>query len=101
MTKRFVVGVDGLSAEEEGALRAFFASEGNWWHWINNFWLFIAPDEMMAATIRDAVAEIKSSARVLVLRVDDTTAWAGRGPTKPGGKAMFDWIRNNWMEDAD
>jgi hypothetical protein len=38
----------------------------NWWHWIENIWLLIDPDERFdAARIRDKLRAMKSSKRCI------------------------------------
>ena len=40
MKRRFIIGIEGLSREQEDKFRDYLEERGSWWHWIGNLWLF-------------------------------------------------------------
>ena len=100
MKKRFIIGVDPTSKEQEKQFIEYLRGRGcGRWHWINNFWLVTDPSgKVTAKELRDELMRIAPEARILVLPVTPTRGWSGKGPRGPE-KNMFDWLRNNWEED--
>lgn len=97
MTKRFAIGVSDLTSEEQQALRTYLGQKGTWWHWIPNFWLFVADDDAMTAgEIRDHIGIINQHAKCIVINADGGGGWAGKGKPNSSGKPMFQWVRNMW-----
>jgi len=98
MTKRFVIAVDPLTATEEKSLKS--ALEGAaWWHWLPNFWLVVDDgDQFTTESIRNAIGKIKSSARCIVLEVDEK-GWSGRMRPDAQKRDMGRWIRETWSPE--
>ena len=97
MTRRFVIGVSELTRAEGQALRAYLSENGTWWHWIPNFWLFVANDDSMTPDqIRDYIRDTNPRAKCVVVNADGGGGWAGRGSPNASGKPMFQWVRNFW-----
>lgn len=100
MTRRFVVGVDGLSEAQEASLRNYFLGIGSWWHWIPNFWMVVVRDDAIdPAAIRNRLTQLTSATRnnLIVIEVSGPHTWAGFGPnTKPSD--MFEWINGTWTK---
>ena len=94
--KLYIVAVSGLTDIEEREFIEFARANGmNWWHWIENIWLLIDPDERFdAARIRDKLRAMKSSKRCIVIEKNpDYETWAEFGPQE---KDLFNWVKKNW-----
>src|SRR5580704_1675321 len=98
MRKRFIVGVDPSTAEQNQAFKDYLkASPLAWWHWIPGLWLAVDSDgEMTASALRDQVNEVFPGIDNVVLefRDDGTDTWAGNRPVS--GEKMFSWFRSTW-----
>lgn len=101
MTRRFIVGVDGMTPEQNKALADRLASLGcGWWHWIGNFWLVSdSSGKLTNSVLRDVVLEIAPGGTNLVLEVVGSTNWSGFGPNSQGNEKhnMFRWLQDNWI----
>jgi hypothetical protein len=63
MNRRFVIGVEGLTKDQERELRDYLASLGAWWHWIENLWFLSSKKEDEAISteaIRDRITDINA-----------------------------------------
>ncbi len=99
MTRRFVIGIEGLAREEERQFRDYLRDQGSWWHWIDNLWLFVTEDETInVRSIRDQAKEINNDIRCLVLEIPGDIDWAGSGKKNAKGKSMYDWLKTTWAE---
>jgi hypothetical protein len=99
MTRRFVIGVEGLDESENDRLRGHLESRGRWWHWITNFWLFVTDDPALTAgQLRDYIKNLNNSARSIVLEFEDDITWAGKGPHWED-KDMFSWLHRIWSQE--
>jgi hypothetical protein len=96
MTRRFVIGVEGLGDAENARLKGYLDSWGSWWHWIPNFWLLVTDDPGVSAeALRDYITSLNKEVRSIVFEFEEDITWAGKGPTAEG-KNMFNWLRRNW-----
>ena len=101
MTKRFVIGVDNTTADEDKKFCDFLdENQCSWWHWVDNLWLVIdTSDELKADEIRDALGLAARGKSCLVTEVEGPTDWAGFGPSGKGAKKnMFDWLDEKWKD---
>ena len=97
MTKYFCVSTDLMSSEQTKALKEAIGKAG-WWHWLPNFWLVKDTSGTLSVTsIRDAIYEISSKTRCVVLEVNPET-WAALTKPDEQGRDMADWIRKNWIK---
>ena len=98
MRKRFVIGIQTTTAEQDKAFISFIESNGiTWWHWIGGFWLLVDPQGAMTEMVlRDKLRETHPEARSLVICVPESTVgWAGFGPNT-AEHDMSSWIRETW-----
>ncbi len=96
MTRRFAVGVQGATPDEEKRLRDYFDTLGTWWHWIPNFWLVIVRDDNINPNILRTNVHAIAPKRNMVVEVAHGSAWAGQGPVEPPNESYFGWMRNIW-----
>jgi hypothetical protein len=102
MNRRFVIGVEGLTPEEQLTLREFLRAHGAWWHWIDNLWLLstISDDkELTVEQIRDRIKEINRTALSIVFEFPADIDWAGSGKRNARGKTMFEWLKTTWTRE--
>src|ERR1700726_4630482 len=99
MTRRFVVGVDGLTDDSDTKFREFLKSCGaGYWHWIPNFWLITTDDEDVSAEkISDKLNDLKAK-RNLVLEIPEDISWYGWGAPNAKGKSMYEWLMTTWAD---
>jgi hypothetical protein len=101
MKKRFIVGLDHSTTEQDTAFREYLRASGlNWWHWISDMWLLVDPyGQFSASQLRDKLNEIYPTVRNIVIEIrSDGDTWSGYGP-KSEDKNMFTWIRGKWKND--
>jgi hypothetical protein len=100
MTRRFVIGVDGLSEEADTSFRKYLDEVGaGFWHWIPNFWLIaVDSDEISANEISNKLHDLKAK-RNLVLEFPEDLDWNGWGRPNANGKNMYEWLKTTWAED--
>jgi hypothetical protein len=101
MSRRFVIGVQGLDRDQARGLREFLSDQGGWWHWIDSFWLLRTVDDanISTAKIRDRIGMLNPSARTLVLEVSKEIDWSGQGRKNGKGQSMYDWLNDDWQRD--
>ena len=98
MSSCFVVGVDGLSEEEEGTILDALRDRGcGWWHWIENLWLIEHPsDEVPATEIRSLFRErIEAQKTIVVLQIS-CTDWATYG-SESEERSYSKWLKEHWL----
>jgi len=96
MKRRFVIGVDGLTASKSKSFREYLGSLGGWWHWIENFWLLITENEDVAVDkIRDQAKALGAN-RVVVFEFPEEVDWTTSGPRNSKGRPMGDWLKTTW-----
>lgn len=100
MRKRFVVGVDSMSDEQEQKFLEYIRKNGyGWWHWLNNFWLIVDGEgKLTASQLRDTLKSIVPNVNLLVIDVEGKQNWSGFGP-RSEERNMFNWIRKTWDRD--
>ncbi len=100
MTKRFVIGVQGMTKDEENTFRKYLEEKGcGWWHWIDNLWLVVDAKGLLSAQkLRDDLDEIAPGKTHISIEVKAEKTWAGFGPAskEKNGKNMFNWFHKNW-----
>ena len=95
--RRFVIATAGLDARSELAFAQFLNSKGgSWWHWIENFWLFVTENETITAeAIRDwLINKTGNDQRSVVIEFTDYKTWAGARPEKEVD--AFEWMHRVW-----
>lgn len=98
MSRRFVVAVNTLTTEQDQSFaQALSASDLAWWHWIQNFWLVIDPNNQFTPeSLRDHLGTVMPGRFSFVMEVKPTGSWAGFGPT--GDQInMTQWIEKDWL----
>lgn len=98
MSKRFIVGVDSSTEEQDKAFLSFVKSHGlGWWHWLENFWLITdSSDQLTASDIRDELGKTYPGVHKLVIELSDSgDTWSGYGP-KSEKRNMFNWLNETW-----
>ena len=99
MTRRFLIGIDSLTADQEVEFHRFLSKNGTWWHWISNMWLFV-PDEgatIDVDAIRDEVKRVSGNARLIAMELAEDIDWAVRAQPNAQGGRMGDWLRKQWI----
>jgi hypothetical protein len=101
MGRRFVIGIDELTAKQKQTLRNEFGKRGSWWNWIPNLWLVTTVEDKTTAKIRDRIGELAPGVNCMVFEVDDVD-WSGFGPNTKD-RSMFRWLNTTWPvpDDAD
>ena len=96
MKKRYIVGINSLTEEQEKAFLEYISSnELAWWHWINNLWLIVdRSGKLTAKKLRDDLMEIVPETYLIVMDGIDGRCW-GFGP-KGKKRNMFNWLDNTW-----
>jgi len=100
MSKRYIVGLDSSTEEQDDAFLQFINDNGlGWWHWLNNFWLITdSSGKFSAGEIRDELNESHPSVEKLVIELSDSgDTWSGFGP-KSEDQNMFTWLRKTWSK---
>lgn len=100
MKKRFVVGIDTITEEQEKAFLEYLKTNSlAFWHWIDNFWLIVDRSEKFTAKkLRGEIKKLIPSERLLVIEVKGRGRWSGFGP-KTEKRNMFNWLHNTWSRD--
>jgi hypothetical protein len=102
MSRRFVIGVEGLTASEEKKFREYIREHGPWWHWIDNLWLVVTDDvSITAAQISEKLDEIAKGKRRLIFEFPEDIDWSGSGKPNSSGKNMFEWLEKWWAETGE
>lgn len=96
MKSRFVIAAEGLTKDQEKIFIDWIKqSKLESWHWIENFWLIYDPEQSLATSqIRDKIFDIESSAKCLVMKIEEDLGWSGMGDDE----AMFQWFRSVWKD---
>ena len=93
MSKKFVVCIDGLSQEQESKFKEFLDGSG-WWHWMDGVWIIDGTDALTVSEIRDYLADLGKSPKIIVLEVSPVT-WASFGP-ESDNLSFSKWINMYW-----
>jgi hypothetical protein len=100
MARRFVIGIDDVTAEQKQALRNVFKEHGSWWNWIPNFWLVTTGADTTTSYLRDRIGELVPGVNCMVIEADDKD-WSGYGPATER-RDMFKWVKRTWeLRDDD
>ena len=95
MSKKFVVGVSGLSDDEKSQFKAFVKENGwGWWHWIDELWLLSTTGNKDSTEIRDKIIEIAQDSNAIVLEIEPVT-WRSYGP-ESDDVSFSTWLKRNW-----
>ncbi len=99
MKKRFVIGINGMSQEQEKAFGEYLTKNGySWWHRIDNFWLLIADNEFCSVQeIRDLLKLASPGNDIIVVEAGSTPNFSGFGPSSSG---YFEWIQEKWKKEC-
>ncbi len=97
MKKRFIVGMDTITEEQEKAfLKYLKTTRLAWWHWIDNFWLIVDRSEKFTAEkLQNEIKKLIPLERLLVIEVKGGAPWSGFGP-KTEKLNMFNWLLYTW-----
>jgi hypothetical protein len=100
MKRRFVIAVDGLTAQNEKLLQDHLLQYGYWWHWISNLWLFVTRDEAVSATeISEKIVSLQDDhPRVFVMEIPEDVTWTTFGKKNKKGQDMSDWLKKTWVD---
>ena len=103
MMRRFVIGIDSLSTEQEAEFHRFLRDHGTWWHWISNMWLFVPKKEATidVNAIREAVKKIDGGVRLFVMEISEDVDWVARGRPNAQGSRMGDWLSKQWAGEDE
>lgn len=105
MSTKFVVLASDASAQQQIAITTALTTEGAWWHWFTQSWLFVTTKNFTAPTLRDAIGASLVNANVsvpslLVLRVEvfpgDAGHWGGYSLPKTEEKGSTKWLNEEW-----
>jgi hypothetical protein len=95
-----VIGIGGIEETVGERIKGYLESHGSWWHWINNFWLFVTDEEEISVdSLCDYLSGLGRDVRTIVFEFDEEIAWAGSGPRKRGNN-MFEWVHETWNADS-
>ena len=97
MRRRFVIGAAPLDRDQEGELREYLASQGAWWHWIENLWLLTTARETSLNTteIHDFISDLNPAARIVVFEFPEDITWTSSGSNQKG-MSISDWFVDPW-----
>jgi hypothetical protein len=100
MKKRFIVGIDSLTPEQDKEFVEYLQNQKcGWWHWITNLWLVSnRAGHLSAKEIRDEVIRLAPNARALVVEINEPGTWSGKGPNSKDLN-MFEWLKETWEKD--
>lgn len=96
--RRFVIGLSGVTADQENQFRDYVAREvGSWWHWIDGLWLATTRSGgPKASDIRDKANKIAPGCRCVVFEFPEDITWAATETTGRSGRRMADWLHEPW-----
>jgi hypothetical protein len=98
--RRFIIGIDGLSPDQEAEFRVYVGDLGAWWHWIGNLWLLTTHDENISAKeIRKKIRRINHYARVIVLETPESLDWAASASVNSKGDTIYGWLNSVWDKE--
>ena len=100
MRKRFIIGLDSTTKEQNEAFLEFVKEHGvGWWHWLGNFWLLAdSGGRFSADDVRNKLKETHPGVHTLVIELSEHgDTWAGYGP-KSENRNMFKWLRETWSK---
>lgn len=95
MKNRFVLIIDGADKQQQDVISNYFKDHSfGYWHYIKDTWLLVDYDgTWTVSTIRAKARELLPDINLMiVLKVDDSSAWAGLG-----NKGNFDWLNDTWV----
>lgn len=102
MKRRFIIGIEGLSREQEDKFRDYLEERGSWWHWIGNLWLFCtesADSSISAKAIREKIVEINEGIDTLVMEVSEEKDWSARSSANSKGRRIYNWLEDTWDKE--
>jgi hypothetical protein len=93
MTKRFVISVDNVNAQQQDVISNWLRSTHlGFWHQLSHVWLIVdLGDVYTVGTMREQIARLIPGVAMIVVGVERPTDWAGFGLTQ-----QFDWMRKVW-----
>jgi hypothetical protein len=98
--KRFVIGTDITTAEQDAAFHKALIDRWpdlSWWHQLDEMWLIVdGTDELTAAKLRNTVTKALPGINVMIIEVPHGGTWAGFGPSKGTKSDMFTWMTEVW-----
>lgn len=98
--KRFIVGAEPLTKEQEREFRDWVKSNrGSWWHWVSNMWLLTFDDgsSIEADDIWTALNTSDPKQRIIVL--DESLGWVVTDAKQHNGQRMSSWLERKWSAD--
>jgi hypothetical protein len=92
MPRKFVIGVEGISQQQEREFGSFLSEYGTWWHWLSNVWLLTTNrSDIDRKTIIDTIHEIDKHANAMILEVDNIKSYSSILPEKSSA------LSRNWI----
>src|SRR5688572_27197212 len=96
--RRFVIAASGQTADQQKAFREYLSLYGGWWHWIENFWLFVTDDlTLTCEAIRNQARDLGAT-QVVVFEFTEERDWAASGRKHPSGISQWDWLETTWAD---
>ena len=96
MKRRFIIVVNGATAQQQNAVSAIFTNRPNigYWHWYNDMWLVVdLTNAWTAETLRNKLNEVVPANHKFVSEVGHGMGWAVFGNTE-----TFPWLHNDWTK---
>jgi hypothetical protein len=93
MPRRIVILVDDSDRLTRNRItEALRDSSAAWWHWFQDAWLVVDPEDRSLSFWRDLVLGLSpGGTRILVLPVDPTGGWSAVAPEEARA-----WLHGTW-----
>ncbi len=105
MKKRFIVLLNGGTAEQHTAFKAYLNSvqpHAGWWHRFTDTWLVTDSfGTLSGSTLRDAAMAAFPGVHLLVIELgsNGTDTWSGFGYGGGSQLDMFSWLQTTWKNN--
>ena len=105
MTRNFIILTSEADAAQQKLITDTLKTDGGWWHWFPQSWLFVTNYEFTALTLRDKIGAAFGAAgtplpKMLILRVgvdsSDGAHWGGYSLPQVEGMKSVDWLNEDW-----
>ena len=76
MSRKFVVVVDNLTADENDKITDYFKEKYSWWHWLEGLWLIVDhQDKAEEQEIAEEIQEFLPGKQSFVLQIHGNYGW--------------------------